>query len=229
MDEPEALYSKQCSLKQPLRTDSGSLTEVSVLRFNYRTSSNCVCLSARFRDDSRNFKVGSTNRLYNYSGQKSCYFRRVNITFPMEIIRKIEALCVTSSLALPTICLVFLKYNLLQKFHDDFRYSRWISSNFVEFANLFFISLRYFFILLKIQGGKENFDNYPHTSWAHKFLINSNQISLIKQLFVRTELTINRAVPYDDIIDTKTAGRKGREGRRGVERSNERRLITEVN
>ena len=34
MDEPEALYSKQCSLKQ--RTDSGSLTEVSVLRFNYR-------------------------------------------------------------------------------------------------------------------------------------------------------------------------------------------------
>lgn len=36
MDEPEALYSKQCSLKQPLRTDSGSLTEVSVLRFNYR-------------------------------------------------------------------------------------------------------------------------------------------------------------------------------------------------
>ena len=138
MDEPEALYSKQCSLKQPLRTDSGSLTEVSVLRFNYRTSSNCVCLSARFRDDSRNFKVGSTDRLYNYSGQKSCYFRRVNITFPMEIIRKIEALCVTSSLALPTICFVFLKSNLLmQEFHDDFRYSRWISSNesnFVEFA-----------------------------------------------------------------------------------------------
>lgn len=115
MDEPEALYSKQCSLKQPLRTDSGSLTEVSVLRFNYRTSSNCVCLSARFRDDSRNFKVGSTDRLYNYSGQKSCYFRRVNITFPMEIIRKIEALCVTSFLALPTICLVFLKSNLLMQ------------------------------------------------------------------------------------------------------------------
>lgn len=138
MDEPEALYSKQCSLKQPLRTDSGSLTEVSVLRFNYRTSSNCVCLSARFRDDSRNFKVGSTDRLYNYSGQKSCYFRRVNITFPMEIFGKIETLYVTSSLALPTICLVFLKSNLLmQEFHDDFRYFRWISSNesnFVEFA-----------------------------------------------------------------------------------------------
>lgn len=146
MDEPEALYSKQCSLKQPLRTDSGSLTEVSVLRFNYRTSSNCVCLSARFRDDSRNFKVGSTDRLYNYSGQKSCYFRRMNITFPMEIIRKIEALCVTSSLALPTICLVFLKSNLLMQkwitmifvILDEFLQTKFLQkkfeSNFVEFA-----------------------------------------------------------------------------------------------
>lgn len=147
MDEPEALYSKQCSLKQPLRTDSGSLTEVSVLRFNYRTSSNCVCLSARFRDDFRNFKVGSTDRLYNYFSQKSCYFRRVNITFPMEIIRKIEALCVTSFLALPTICLVFLKSNLLMQERitmifvilDEFLQTSRISSNLR--------SLFYFFAL----------------------------------------------------------------------------------
>ena len=59
MGTRKALYSKQRSLKQPLRTDSGSLTEVSVLRFNYRASFNCVCLS------------GLRCSLWNFDGRAS--------------------------------------------------------------------------------------------------------------------------------------------------------------
>lgn len=189
MDEPEALYSKQCSLKQPLRTDSGSLTEVSVLRFNYRTSFNCVCLSALPGWFSE-FQSRSVDRLYNYSGQKSCYLKRENIICPMEIIGKIEALCVLlfSSYDLSR----FSKSNLsMREFHVIAL--RWISSKSgisSKFCDSFSFSL---YLHPFKNRGTRRISIIILLGWAHKFLINSNQIPLIKRLFVRTLRAYNQS------------------------------------
>ena len=78
MGTPKALYSKQRSLKQPLRTDSGSSTELSVLRFNYRAGFNCVCLSGLRLVKFRRAGV-DRERLYNYFGQKYPPHARANL------------------------------------------------------------------------------------------------------------------------------------------------------